>query len=233
MRLPSILAVVSHLGVPSWRLLTCCTAVQGTHTAIKSGMLAAEAAFNALTSPESITPASLDAYEEDLKASWVWDELHEARNIRPGFAKLGLYGGLVHAAVDTVILRGSAPWTLRHRCVALAPDVCCLLPAACSCSSDVSHRRRQLCSQPDHESLQPAAVSKRLEHPRPDGEVTFDIASSLYRSGTNHEHDQPPHLNLKNAGIPTVVNKPIYDGPESRYCPAGMHQQVVFPCMRH
>ena len=61
------------------------------------------------------------------------------------------------------------------------------------------------------------------EYPRPDGEVTFDIASSLYRSGTNHEHDQPPHLHLRNAGIPAVVNKPIYDGPESRYCPAGVH----------
>ncbi len=66
------------------------------------------------------------------------------------------------------------------------------------------------------------------EYPRPDGEVTFDIASSLYRSGTNHEHDQPPHLRLRNAGIPAVVNKPIYDGPESRYCPAGVHNRSVF-----
>ena len=87
------------------------------------------------------------------------------------------------------------------------------------------------CSRPDHESLQPAAVSNQLEYPRPDGEITFDIASSLYRSGTNHEHDQPPHLHLRNAGIPAVVNKPIYDGPESRYCPAGMHQHVVHCCM--
>ena len=57
--------------------------------------------------------------------------------------------------------------------------------------------------------------------------MTFDIASSLYRSGTNHEHDQPPHLRLKNAGIPAVVNKPIYDGPESRYCPAGVFDLTI------
>ena len=105
---------------------------QGTHTAMKSGMLAAEAAFNALTNSDSVGPADLSAYEEDFKASWVWDELHDSRNIRPGFAKLGLYGGLVHAAVDTVLLRGGAPWTLRHRhalhlCQTFG---CCLLQAS-------------------------------------------------------------------------------------------------------
>ena len=96
--------------------MTSLCAVQGTHTAMKSGMLAAEAAFNALSATESTSPADLSAYEEELKASWVWEELHAVRNIRPGFAKLGLYGGLAHAAVDTVLLRGEAPWTLRHRC---------------------------------------------------------------------------------------------------------------------
>jgi len=118
-------------------------ALQGTHTAIKSGMLAAEAAFNALTNQDSISPADLSAYEEDLKASWVWDELHDSRNIRPGFAKLGLYGGLVHAAVDTVLLRGGAPWTLRHRHAAMLCQtcVCCLLQAAWNFSLSVSHMK--------------------------------------------------------------------------------------------
>ena len=105
--------------------------LQGTHTAIKSGMLAAEAAFNALTNSDSISPADLSSYEEDLKASWVWDELHDSRNIRPGFAKLGLYGGLVHAAVDTVLLRGGAPWTLRQRHAALVTNICVRSSASC------------------------------------------------------------------------------------------------------
>ena len=199
----------------------CHDGVQGTHTAIKSGILAAEAAFNALTSPEPVSPANLSAYEEDLKASWVWDELHDSRNIRPGFAKFGFYGGLAHAAVDTVLFRGGAPWTLRHRYNARGPAlVDSQLPSCSTFSRMVLH-----CSRHDHESLQPAAASRRLDYPRPDGEVTFDIASSLYRSGTNHEHDQPPHLHLRNAGIPAVVNKPIYEGPESRYCPAGKHER--------
>ena len=57
---------------------------------------------------------------------------------------------------------------------------------------------------------------------RPDGEVTFDLATSLYRSGTNHEHDQPAHLKLKSPGAIQTVNVDIYDRPETRYCPAGM-----------
>ena len=107
---------------------------------MKSGMLAAEAAFNALTKPDSTSPADLSAYEEDLRASWVWDELHDSRNIRPGFAKLGLYGGLAHAAVDTVLLRGGAPWTLRHRHVALMLGRWMLCSASClGCLSVLSH----------------------------------------------------------------------------------------------
>jgi electron-transferring-flavoprotein dehydrogenase len=91
---------------------------------MKSGMLAAEAAFNALTTGESTSPADLSAYEEELKASWIWEELGSVRNIRPGFAKLGLYGGLANAAIDTVLLRGEAPWTLRHRCCTLPLKRC-------------------------------------------------------------------------------------------------------------
>ena len=78
------------------------------------------------------------------------------------------------------------------------------------------------CRHPDHEALQPAAGFQPKQYPKPDGQVSFDMAASLYRSGTNHEHDQPSHLRLLNKGVPTAVNLPIYAGPESRYCPAGI-----------
>ena len=85
--------------------------IKGTHTAMKSGMVAAEAIFVALDNMEAgHEPAS---YAGKLTESWLWKELHKVRNIRPGFAK-GLWLGLAHAALDTYLLFGKAPWTLRH-----------------------------------------------------------------------------------------------------------------------
>ena len=85
--------------------------IKGTHTSMKSGMLAAEAVAAALASD---APAErLDAYPESLQASWIWDELRTVRNMRPGFAKWGMWGGLVNAALETVT-RGKLPWTLAH-----------------------------------------------------------------------------------------------------------------------
>jgi electron-transferring-flavoprotein dehydrogenase len=85
--------------------------IKGTHTAMKSGMLAAEAVAEALASGDR--PAELSAYPEKLRASWLWDELNVVRNIRPAFAKYGLWGGLALAALDTYALRGKV-WTLHH-----------------------------------------------------------------------------------------------------------------------
>jgi electron-transferring-flavoprotein dehydrogenase len=85
--------------------------IKGTHTAMKSGMLAAEAVAEALAGDRAPEPVG---YQAKLEASWLWDELRAARNIRPGFARFGLYGGLVNAALDTYVFRGKAPWTLSH-----------------------------------------------------------------------------------------------------------------------
>jgi electron-transferring-flavoprotein dehydrogenase len=85
--------------------------IKGSHTAMKSAMVAAEAIAEAL---EGDKPDTLEAYPQKLKESWVWPELHEVRNIRPGFAKFGMYGGLVNAALETYVFKGKAPWTLHH-----------------------------------------------------------------------------------------------------------------------
>ncbi|MDF1529351.1 MAG: 4Fe-4S dicluster domain-containing protein, partial [Sedimenticola sp.] len=84
--------------------------IKGTHTAMKSAMVAAEAISNNL--PEDYG-SEITAYPEQLKQSWVWEELDTVRNIRPGFAK-GLWFGLFNAALETYIFRGKAPWTLHH-----------------------------------------------------------------------------------------------------------------------
>ncbi|EIE22000.1 hypothetical protein COCSUDRAFT_37226 [Coccomyxa subellipsoidea C-169] len=194
---------VPKLSFPGGALIGCSAGflnvpkIKGTHTAMKSGMLAAEAAFTELTSTsaESGAAADLAAYEDALKASWVWEELERERNIRPSF-HFGFWPGLALSAVDTILLRGRAPWTLRHR-------------------------------HADHEALQPASGFAPREYPAPDGQVTFALNDSLYRSGTNHDHDQPAHLRLRNAGVPAAVNWPIYAGPEGRYCPAGVYEYAT------
>jgi electron-transferring-flavoprotein dehydrogenase len=85
--------------------------IKGTHTAMKSGMLAAEAVAEALAGDR---PAELAGYADRLRSSWVWEELSRVRNVRPAFSKFGRWGGFVYSALDTVLLRGKAPWTLHH-----------------------------------------------------------------------------------------------------------------------
>jgi electron-transferring-flavoprotein dehydrogenase len=107
---------VPKLTFPGGALIGCAAGfmnvpkIKGSHTAMKSGMLAAEALFQALDDGPGGEAAG---YETALRASWVWDELYRVRNIRPGF-RLGLWGGLAYAALDTYVLRGRAPWTLHH-----------------------------------------------------------------------------------------------------------------------
>lgn len=85
--------------------------IKGTHTAMKSGMLAAEAIAEALAGDR---PATLDGFPAKVRASWLWPELESVRNIRPGFARFGIWGGLMNAAFETYITRGKSPWTLRN-----------------------------------------------------------------------------------------------------------------------
>jgi electron-transferring-flavoprotein dehydrogenase len=164
--------------------------IKGTHTAMKSGMLAAESLFVALTGD---APVSEVGYDAALRASWVYDELRSVRNIRPAF-RWGLWAGLLNAAIDTYMFRGRAPWTFRHHA--------------------------------DHASLRRASDSRRIDYPKPDGKLTFDRLSSVYLSNTNHEENQPVHLQLADPRIAIDVNLALYDAPEQRYCPAGVYEIV-------
>lgn len=96
--------------------------IKGTHAAMKSGMVAAEAIVHALAGNR---PADLAAYPEGIRQSWLWEELHAVRNVRPAFSRFGLWGGLAYSALDTYLFRGRAPWTMHHR----HPDNETLVPA--------------------------------------------------------------------------------------------------------
>ena len=87
--------------------------IKGSHNAMKTGMLAAEAAFDAIKAGDGAS-ATLSDYSERVKQSWVHEELHRARNFRPAFAKWGLVGGMLYGGIDLKVLRGRAPWTLHH-----------------------------------------------------------------------------------------------------------------------
>ena len=78
----------------------------------------------------------------------------------------------------------------------------------------------------DHDSLKKACDVAQIDYPKPDGEISFDRLSSVFLSSTNHEEDQPSHLELKDASIPIGVNLPTWDEPAQRYCPAGVYEIV-------
>ena len=85
--------------------------IKGTHTAMKSGITAAEAVFDALSDESS--SSEITDYRSRLEGTWLWDELHRVRNLRPSF-RWGLWGGMLYSGLDTYLLRGKAPWTLHH-----------------------------------------------------------------------------------------------------------------------
>ncbi len=165
--------------------------IKGSHAAIKSGMLAAEAAFEALAAERQRD--ELTAFPEAFRESWLYAELHKTRNFKP-YMKRGLWLGSLLFGFDQKVLGGKAPWTLHNTA--------------------------------DHTALKPAAECAKIDYPKPDGVLTFDRLSSVFLSNTNHEEEQPCHLQLKDAAVPVAVNLATYDAPEQRYCPAGVYEIV-------
>jgi len=170
--------------------------IKGSHNAIKTGMLAAEAVADALAAGRSAD--TLDAYEKSWRASHVYKDLKRVRNVKPLWSRFGTIVGIPLGAIDmwtNQLLGISFFGTLKH-------------------------------GKPDYATLKPAAQSRRIVYPKPDGVISFDKLSSVFLSNTNHEEDQPVHLKLTDPSIPIRVNLPEYDEPAQRYCPAGVYEVV-------
>jgi len=165
--------------------------IKGSHTAMKSGLIAGEHAYQNLNN-EISTGVS---YDEKIKDSWLFKELYKSRNFGPIFHKFGALIGAAFNVIDQFIFRGNMPFTLNH-------------------------------PTPDYACLKKADEMPRIDYPKPDGVYSFDKLSSVYLSNTNHEEDQPCHLQLKDPSIPINVNLPLYDEPAQRYCPAGVYEVV-------
>ena len=165
--------------------------IKGSHTAMKSGLIAGEHIFENINNDikTDIT------YDDRILSSWIYTELYKSRNFGPIFHKFGALIGAFLNALDQFIFRGKLPFTLNN-------------------------------PTPDHECLKKSSEVNKIEYPKPDGVFSFDKLSSVYLSNTNHEEDQPCHLQLKDPSIPISVNLPMYDEPAQRYCPAGVYEVV-------
>ncbi|MGK3727024.1 electron transfer flavoprotein-ubiquinone oxidoreductase [Stenotrophomonas sp. 6O] len=170
--------------------------IKGSHAAIKTGMLCADAAFDALAADRQHD--ELSAYPKAFEASWLFTELQQAKNFKQWFKKGQTVATLMTGVEQWLLPKlgvRNPPWTL-HR------------------------------TQPDHACLEPASQHTRIAYPKPDGVLTFDRLSSVFLSSTNHDENQPSHLTLKDPSIPVKVNLAEYAGPEARYCPAGVYEFV-------
>lgn len=177
--------------------------IKGSHTAIKSGMLAAEATFDALKDKASVasgaaiepseTSIEPSTYGENMKRSWVYKELKAVRNCHGAF-QFGVLPGVLYAGASAFVLRGNEPWSLVHK-------------------------------KRDCDYTLPAAQCQPIAYPKPDGKLSFDLLTNLARSGTGHE-DQPSHLKVKPElmDVPAGVSYPTYAGPEQRFCPAKVYE---------
>ena len=194
---------IPKLTFPGGALIGCAAGfvnvprIKGSHNAIKTGMLAAEAVFERLRAG-SRGGDEIAAYPIALKASWAWEDLRKVRNVKPSL-KYGLWLGTMVAGVymwlEDMRLGGLVPWTLHER-------------------------------KSDFECLKLAAECPKIVYPRPDGVISFDKLSSVFISNTHHEENQPHHLRLADPTIPIRINLPLFGEPAQRYCPAGVFEIV-------
>jgi len=190
---------IPKLAFPGGALIGCAAGfvnvprIKGSHNAIKTAMLAAEAAFQAIR--EGRQGASLEAYEAAFRQSWAYRDLYRVRNVKPLWSRCGTMLGVALGGLDMWMndLGLGMPFTLKH-------------------------------NKPDYATLFEARRARKIAYPKPDGVVSFDLLSSVYLSGTNHEEDQPVHLKLVDPNVPITRNLPLYDEPAQRYCPAGVFE---------
>jgi electron-transferring-flavoprotein dehydrogenase len=192
---------VPKLAFPGGALIGCDAGfmnvprIKGSHNAMFSGMLAAEAIAAALG--EGRAHDELAAYASSWRASPIGKDLWRVRNAKPLWSKFGTFAGITLGGFDMWCntLGFSLFGTLKH-------------------------------GKPDYASLKPASQCKPIAYPKPDGVITFDRLSSVFLSNTNHEEDQPVHLQVKDLAEQRTSEHDVYGGPSARYCPAGVYEWV-------
>ena len=193
---------VPKLAFPGGALIGCSAGfvnvprIKGSHNAMKTGMMAAEAAFEAIKAGRQ--GDTLSTYEEAYENSWVAKDLKKVRNAKPLWSKFGTFLGVMLGGIDM--------WTNTL--------------FGLSVFGTMSH------GGTDAEALEPADKHQKIAYPKPDGVLTFDKLSSVFLSNTNHEEDQPVHLKVKDMQLQKASEFEVYGGPSARYCPAGVYEWV-------
>lgn len=170
--------------------------IKGIHTSMHSGMLAAESTYQALTDSKDNGTVMLYNYEDALRKSHIWKELKEVRNMRPSF----------HSPLKLfggILYSGLEAYILKGR-----------VPWT------LSHPKT------DAASTKTVDQAKKIEYPKPDGVLSFDILTSVSLTGTNHEEDQPVHLRVADWDKHAEKEWPRFKGVENRFCPAGVYEYV-------
>ena len=191
---------VPKVAFPGGALLGCAAGfvnvprIKGTHNAMLSGMLAAEHVVEAVRAGRAHD--ELASYEAAWRDSDIGLDLKRVRNVKPLWSRFGTKVGVALGGLDM--------WANER--LGFSPF------------GTLGH------GKPDHETLKPATQVKRIVYPKPDGVLTFDKLSSVFLSGTNHEEDQPPHLQVRDMGLQKRSEHDVYDGPSTRYCPAGVYE---------
>ncbi len=193
---------VPKLTFPGGALIGCSAGfvnvprIKGSHNAMLSGMLAAEKAHEALAAGRM--QDELSAYEAEWRASDIGKDLKKVRNAKPLWSRFGTPLGIMAGGFDMWMntLFGWSPF------------------------GTMKH------GKPDYAALEPAANYQPIDYPKADGVLTFDRNSSVFLSNTNHEEDQPTHLQLKNRELQASSELAIFGGPSTRYCPAGVYEWV-------
>ncbi len=193
---------VPKLAFPGGALVGCAAGfvnvprIKGNHNAMRTGIMAAEAAFAAIVAGRA--QDELTAYDAVYATSAVARELKIVRNAKPLWSRFGSVMGIGLGGLDM--------W-VGH-----------LTGGALSLVGTLKHGKT------DAEATEPANKHKPIVYPKPDGVISFDKLSSVFLSNTNHEEDQPVHLRLTDPSIPIAVNLPTYAEPAQRYCPAGVYE---------
>ena len=193
---------VPKLAFPGGALIGCSAGVvnepriKGSHNAMQSGMMAAENAAAAIRAGRAND--TLEDYEAAWRASDIGADLKKVRNVKPLWSRFGTIIGIALGGLDM--------WTNQL--------------FGFSIFGTMKH------GKPDYATLKPAAECKQIAYPKPDGTLTFDKLSSVFLSNTNHEEDQPVHLQVKDEPLQKASEHDVYAGPSQRYCPAGVYEWV-------
>ncbi len=193
---------VPKLAFPGGALVGCSAGfvnlprIKGTHNAMKTGMMAAEAAVEAIANARQSDV--LDAYEKAYEKSWVKTDLSRVRNVKPMMSRFGTLPGAMITMPDM--------W-MRYL-------------------FGFGYMTTQKHKKPDHAYLKPASKCKPIDYPKPDGVLSFDKLTNVSFTNTYHAEDQPVHLKVADLELQKSSEHDVYGGPSHLYCPAGVYEWI-------